>query len=48
MVGVIIIIKSGALNFKIKRHKRWFLVIIGGYFYFVFLHAFLIIAALYL
>ncbi|HET56508.1 MAG TPA: hypothetical protein ENN33_15025 [Ignavibacteria bacterium] len=47
-VGVLIITKSGALNFKIKRHKKWFYVILGGYFYFVFLHAFLIIAALYL
>lgn len=48
IVGMIIVTKSGALNLKIKRHKKWFYISLGGYFYFLFLHAFLIIAALYL
>jgi hypothetical protein len=46
-IGMLIVTKSGALNLKIKRHRRWFFVSLGGYFYFVFIHAFLIIAALY-
>jgi len=46
-IGLYIVTKSGSLNMKNKRHRRWFFISLGGYFYFVFLHAFLIIAALY-
>jgi hypothetical protein len=45
--GMFVIVKSGALNLKIKRHKRWFIILIGGFFFFVCLHGILIIAALY-
>ena len=45
--GMYIVYKSKALNSKLKRHRRWFKIMLGGYFYFVFIHAFLIVAALY-
>lgn len=46
--GMYIIIKSGSLDPKKKSHKFWIKVLFGGYFFFLFLHAFLIISALYL
>ncbi|MCX7611916.1 MAG: hypothetical protein N2043_10055 [Ignavibacterium sp.] len=46
--GMYIIDKSGALNIKKRNHKFWVKVLYGGYFFFMFLHAFLIISALYL
>lgn len=46
--GLIIIIKSKALDYRLKRHKKWFRIMLFGYFYFVFIHAFLTISALYL
>ncbi|MEE9430659.1 MAG: hypothetical protein V3V16_06430 [Melioribacteraceae bacterium] len=46
-VGMVLIKKTGALNFKIKRHRYWWRVLIFGYFYFVVLHAFFNILALY-
>ncbi|MCS7053015.1 MAG: hypothetical protein NZM09_04705 [Ignavibacterium sp.] len=46
--GMYIIHKSGALNIKKRNHKFWVKVLYGGYFFFMFLHAFLIISALYL
>lgn len=45
-VGLIIIVRSGALNFKIRHHRRWFWILIFGYCFFFVLHATLIIAAL--
>ncbi|MCB0751331.1 MAG: hypothetical protein KDC52_07645 [Ignavibacteriae bacterium] len=47
LVGMIIIKKSGAINLNIKRHKYWSRILIFGFFYFVVLHAFFIILALY-
>ncbi|MFC2136478.1 hypothetical protein ACFLTH_17830 [Bacteroidota bacterium] len=46
-VGMIIARKSGALDFKLKRHRKWFYVMLFGYFYFVIMHAIWIVAALY-
>ena len=46
--GMYIIIKSGSLNLKRKNHIWWVKVLFGGYFFFMSLHALLIIAALYL
>ncbi|MCF8241281.1 MAG: hypothetical protein K9J16_07830 [Melioribacteraceae bacterium] len=45
--GMVIARKSGALNMQRKTHRYWYKVLIFGYFYFVFIHAFLTIAALY-
>lgn len=47
LVGMVIIKKSGAINLSIKRHKFWYRILILGFFYFVALHAFFIILALY-
>jgi hypothetical protein len=46
--GMFIIIKSGSVNPKRKQHRWWIKVLFGGYFFFMSLHAFLILAALYL
>jgi hypothetical protein len=46
--GMYIIIKSDSLNLNRKNHKWWVKVLFGGYFFFMSLHAFLIISALYL
>ncbi|GMU97038.1 hypothetical protein [Ignavibacterium album] len=46
--GMYIIIKSGSLNPQKKHHKFWIKTLLGGYFFFLFLHAFLIISTLYL
>jgi thiosulfate reductase cytochrome b subunit len=45
--GLIIAVKSGALNRSIPRHRQWFRIMIFGFIFFFILHAFLIIAALY-
>jgi hypothetical protein len=47
LVGMIIVRRSGAINLSIKRHKFWYRVLIFGFFYFVAMHAFFIILALY-
>ncbi len=46
--GMIIIKKSKAVNFEKKRHRYWWNVTIFGFFYFMVMHALLILAALYL
>jgi hypothetical protein len=45
--GIIIIKKTGAIDLSKKRHKYWMKVMLFGFFYFVTLHFFLTIAALY-
>jgi hypothetical protein len=45
--GMYIIKKSGALNLKKKNHSRWFKILLGGFLFFILIHATLIIAALY-
>jgi len=46
--GLFMIVKSGSLNLQKKYHRKWLAILVGGFFFFVFLHAFLIVAALYL
>ena len=46
-VGMVLIKKSGAINLGIKRHLFWYKVLIFGFFYFVVLHAFFTILAIY-
>lgn len=46
VLGMYIIKKSGAVDFKKKRHRLWWKVLIYGYFYFMALHAALILIAL--
>ncbi len=45
--GMYIIVKSGSLNLKKRQHRFWLRILFGGFFFFMFMHAFLIIAALY-
>jgi hypothetical protein len=45
--GLIIIKKSGAYNPAKKRHRLWWKITILGFFYFMAIHALLILAALY-
>lgn len=46
--GLIVVKKSGAYNPSRKRHVYWWKVTIWGLFYFMLIHAALILAALYL
>jgi hypothetical protein len=48
LMGMILIRKTGAVDFSKKRHVCWYKVLIIGFIYFVILHALLILAALYL
>jgi len=45
---LIIIKKSKAVNFEKKRHRYWWKITFFGFFYFMAIHALLILAALYL
>ena len=47
LIGMLIVVKSKALDLSKKRHRLWFRVLIFGFFYFAVIHAVLIIAALY-
>jgi hypothetical protein len=46
--GIYIILKSGAVKLTKRQHKFWIKILFGGFFFFMFFHACLIIAALYL
>ncbi len=46
--GMYIVKKTKALNKEKKQHRFWLKALYGGFFFFMFLHAFLIIAAVYL
>jgi hypothetical protein len=45
--GIYLIKKAGAIDLTKKRHKKWYRIMLVGFFYFVLLHFILIIAALY-
>jgi hypothetical protein len=47
LIGIIITKKAGAMDFKKKKHKFWFKVLLFGFLWFMAIHFFLIIAALY-
>lgn len=48
LAGMILIRKTKAIDMRLKRDRYWWKVMIFGYLYFMAIHAFLIIAALYL
>jgi len=48
VAGMVLIRRTKALDMRLKRDRYWWKVMIFGYFYFMAIHAFLIIAALYL
>ncbi|NWF51138.1 MAG: hypothetical protein HXY49_11425 [Ignavibacteriaceae bacterium] len=47
LAGLLIVQKAKGLNTNRKAHRKWRRVLIFGYFYFMLIHAILIIAALY-
>jgi hypothetical protein len=47
VAGMIMIRKTKALDMQLKRHRFWWRIMIFGFFYFLIMHALLIIAALY-
>ncbi|MDT3697096.1 MAG: hypothetical protein ROY99_11985 [Ignavibacterium sp.] len=46
--GLVIIKKSKTVNFEKKRHRYWWKITLFGFFYYMAIHALLILAALYL
>lgn len=46
--GMILVKKAGSVDLNKPRHKYWWNILIFGFFYFVFIHAALILAALYI
>ncbi len=48
LIGMKLVKKTGGLNLLNKRHRYWNNVMIFGFFYFMIIHALLILAALYL
>ncbi|HOI30367.1 MAG TPA: hypothetical protein PLZ15_11485 [Melioribacteraceae bacterium] len=45
--GMYIIHKSNSLDLRLKKNRRWRKVLYFGFFYFMIIHAILIIAAIY-
>ncbi len=47
LAGMIIIRKNKAIDMRLKKDRFWWKVMIAGFFYYVILHLFLIMSALY-
>ncbi len=47
IIGIIITKKSKAMDLSNKKHRYWFKILIFGFVYYMALHFFLTIAALY-
>ncbi|GIK23016.1 MAG: hypothetical protein HND40_04875 [Ignavibacteriota bacterium] len=45
--GMYLITKTKALNTEKKQHRFWLKALYGGFFFFMILHGFMIISALY-
>ncbi len=45
-IGMYIIKRTGAIDLSLKRHRKWWRLMIFGYFYFLFLHTFFTILGL--
>jgi len=48
LAGMIFIRKTKAIDMRLKRDRFWWKVMLFGFIYYMAIHAFLIIAALYL
>ena len=48
IAGMVTIKKANAVDFNRHRHRYWWNILIVGFIYYMALHAFLILAALYL
>ena len=47
VAGMILTRKTKAIDMRLKKDRFWWKVLFFGFFYFAFIHALLIIAALY-
>ncbi len=47
LAGLLLIRNTKALDMRLKRDRKWWKIMILGYFYFMVFHAVLIIIALY-
>jgi hypothetical protein len=45
--GMIVIRKAKGIDMRLKRDRKWWRILLFGYFYFMLIHALLIVAALY-
>lgn len=45
--GMIVIRKAKGIDMRLKRDRKWWRILLFGYFYFMLIHALLILAALY-
>ena len=46
--GILLIFKAKSIKIRRATHKKWFIVLLFGYFYYLALHGILTLAALYL
>ncbi|MEE2876852.1 MAG: hypothetical protein VX822_03630 [Candidatus Neomarinimicrobiota bacterium] len=46
VVGMVLILRTGALNLERRRHSRWLKVLLFGFVFYAVLHAFFILFAL--
>jgi hypothetical protein len=47
-IGLILVKKAGSYDPTKKRHRYWWRILIFGFFYFMLIHAILIVVALYI
>jgi hypothetical protein len=45
--GMIVIRKTKGIDMRLKHDRKWWRILLFGYFYFMLIHALLILAALY-
>lgn len=46
LIGLYLTIKHKALNLKLRRHKLWFIILIGGFLWYMAIHSSVLIAGL--
>ena len=45
LIGILLIVKTNALNLKVYKHRRWFTILLFGFFYYASIHAVFILMA---
>ncbi|MBC8322253.1 MAG: hypothetical protein H8E70_01650 [Candidatus Marinimicrobia bacterium] len=46
IVGIWLILRHKSLDFQRRKHRYWFLILIGGFAWYAMIHAVVILAAL--
>lgn len=46
LVGIWLILRHRALNLKLRKHRYWFMILLGGFLWYAAIHAFFILAAM--